>query len=160
MGYGWGQGSLPFGSFTISSTLQILETKVEIQFNVCGLINLKPLRDPVGSQINLDALRIFLSSSKGKCSRSSPLVGDDLHFCLGVKTWWRRRREPHQQTLELAQTSSSVRILTQLLQDGEQLLWPPRVVWLLAVRGSDKSWPQYQLSLCKSLKHPVPQFPY
>lgn len=148
MGYGWGQGSLPFGSFPISSTLQILETKVEIQFNVCGLINLKPLRDPVGSQINLDALRIFLSSSKGKCSRSSPLVGDDLHFCLGVRTWWRRRREPHQQTLELAQTSSSAWIL------------PPRVVWLLAVRGSDKSWPQYQLSLCKSLKHPVPQFPY
>lgn len=54
--------------------------------SVDWLINLKPLRDPVGSQIKLHELKIFLSSSKGKCSSSSPVIGDDLHFCLDLRT--------------------------------------------------------------------------
>lgn len=67
--------------------------------SVDWLINLKPLRDPIGSQIKLDELRIFLSSSKGKCSRSSPLIGDDLHFCLDLRTGG-PDESLHQQPLE------------------------------------------------------------
>lgn len=54
--------------------------------SVDGLINLKPLRDPAGSQIKLDRLRLSLSSSEGKGSRSSPLIGGDLHSCLDLGT--------------------------------------------------------------------------
>lgn len=64
--------------------------------SVDGLINLKPLRDPAGSQRKLDELRLSLSSSKGKCSRCSPLIGDDLHSCLDLGTGG-ADANPHQQ---------------------------------------------------------------
>lgn len=62
-------------------------------------MNLRLLRGPAGSQIKVDKLRISLSPSKGKCSRSSPLTADDLHLCLDLRIGGAGERL-HRQPLE------------------------------------------------------------
>lgn len=122
--------------------------------SVDWLINLKPLRDPVGSQIKLDELRIFLSSSKGKCSRSSPLIGDDLHSAL-ISELEEQVRASTSSHWRLVQSNYGVHILPSTFKMWTSF-WAPKGRF----RGSNESWPQCWLCLCKSLKLPVPQFPY
>lgn len=59
----------------------------------------------------------------------------------------------------LGKSSQDVQILTRHLLGGDQLLWALSVVWLFRFRESNKSWPQCQLCLCKSLKLSALSFP-
>lgn len=73
-------------------------------------MNLKPLRDPSGSQIKPDELRIFPASSEGKCSSGSPLIGGDLHAVF-ISEAEERLRASISDPRGLAQSSCGTHVL-------------------------------------------------
>lgn len=135
LGYGGGRAAGPLVSFPFKALCRVSSPRWRFSsMSVDWLINLKPLRDPGGSQIKLEELRIFHFLKRKMCKRQ-PLIAGDLHFCLDPGTGGRDEASISN-PWSLAESSLSWHSDSDLTPSWHETNCEPQSgVWLFKLRG-------------------------